>query len=282
MQNVIKLESFSAVGAGETANLVLSPGVTYDGIYLETNVPPAQINSVRLELNAEQIFDLSGTELKMLDDYEEKGIAFAGPTYRYALPIQMEEAISAQSERFTSLVIGPGDNCVINVEIDGTATAPTLKAFAETSPFREVREVVRKFERYTVPVAAAGIAEFYSIQRGDRVLRMHFKTGDMNGLEVVRNRLKVFEIDSGRNDYLLTREHRTPQTGYFHFDPIKGGYPRLDSFVTAADQLTFKLDMAASGNVEILVERISAKQARDWRSTKPAGQAKGRRGIGRR
>ncbi|MEX1057042.1 MAG: major capsid protein P2, partial [Natronospirillum sp.] len=90
MQTPIKLESFSAVGAGQTANLVLAPGVTYDAVYIETNVPPAEIEQVKLELNANEIFALTGDELVMIDKYDEIYTAFAGPTYRYALPLQYE------------------------------------------------------------------------------------------------------------------------------------------------------------------------------------------------
>lgn len=282
MQTPIKLESFSAVGAGQTANLVLATGVTYDAVYLETNLTPAEMLKVRLELNAEEIFALSGDELKMLDLFDEVEASFAGPTYRYALPLQYETAILADTQRTTSLVLGPGDNCVINVDIDAAAVSPTLSAFAETSAFRGTRQLVRKFERYTVPVAAAGITEFFSMNKGSRVLRMHFNTADMDGLEVIRDRLKVYELDKARNDYLLTRAGKTPQAGYFHFDPTKQGFPIIDGFATSAQNLVFRLSMTAGGNVPVLVERLDAAQARTWGQTQAAAAPKARRrGIGR-
>lgn len=255
MQHPIKLESFSAVGPGSTANLVLATGLTYDAIYIETNLAPAEILGVKLELNAEEIFNLTGAELVMLDQFDEVEASFAGPTYRYNLPLQFESAVLADTQRTLSLALGPGDNCVLNVDI-ATGTTPVLSAFAETGADRGKRELVRKFERYTVPVAAAGTTEFFSMNKGSRVIRMHFDSDDMEGLEIVRDRLKLYELDKARNDFLLQRAGKTPQTGYFHFDPTKRGFPIIDSFSTQAQNLVFKLSMADGGNVPVLVERL--------------------------
>ena len=151
---------------------------------------------------------------------------------------------------------------------------------------RGARLVVRTFERYTVPVAAAGITEFYNMNKGNRLLRMHFKTADMDGLEIVRDRLKIYELDKDRNDYLLTRGGRAAQTGYFHFDPTKQGFPIIDSMSTAADNLVFRLNMSAGGNVPILVERLDTSMQRSWEGGNSAAYAasapqRRRRGIGR-
>jgi len=283
MQTPIKLDSFSAVEPGSDANLVIQPGVTYDGIYLETSLAPSEIENARLQLNAEEIWSLSGAELVMLDKFDVIYDSFGGPVYRYSLPIQYETAVLADMQRVTSLTIGPGDNCVLKVKIAAGATSPTLEAFAETSAFRGYRDAIRKFERYTVPVAGAGTAEFFSVNRGSRVLRMHFKTANMDGLEIVRDRLKVYELDKGRNDYLLKRSGRVPQSGYFHFDPTKQGFPVLDGFATVANALTFKLNMTAAGNVPILVERLYKGQAMNWSQGNGASKppARRRRGLGR-
>lgn len=287
MQTPIKLQSFSAVGAGQTANLVLAGGVTYDAIYIETNVPPAQITYVELKLNANEVFSLSGDELVMLDQFDEVYSAFAGPTYRYALPLQIEYAVLADVQRQTGLVIGPGDNCVINVKIDGAAVTPVMSAFAETSAMRGARNVVRTFQRYTVPVAAAGITEFFNLNKGNRLLRAHFKSADMSSLEIVRDRLKIYELDKARNDYLLERAGRTVQAGYFHFDPTKHGYPVIDSMSTVANDLVFRLGMDAGGNVEVLVERYdNTTMTKSWQEAGTAqaaasAPANRRRGIGR-
>lgn len=281
MQHPIKLESFSAVGAGQSANLVLATGLTYDAVYIETNLAPADILGVKLELNAVEIFNLTGAELVMLDQFDEVETSFAGPVYRYNLPLQFESAILADTQRTLSLALGPGDNCVLNVDIAPGASSPVLAAFAETGPDRGRRELVRKFERYTVPVAAAGTTEFFSMNKGSRVIRMHFSSADMTGLEIVRDRLKLYELDKARNDFLLQRAGKTPQTGYFHFDPTKRGFPIIDSFSTAAQNLVFKLSMDAGGNVPVLVERLEPMPFNWSQGAAASVPTRKRRSIGR-
>jgi len=281
MQTPIKLDSFSAVGNGETANLVLANNVQYDQIYLETSLAPNELEFIRLSLNAETIFDLKGTELVMLDQYDDLYSSFGGPsTYRYTLPLSFETALLRDARVVAgALVLGPGDNCVLDVKIASTTTnSPTLKAFAETSGFPGVRDAVRKFERYTIPQASAGRVEFTSMVKGSRLLRAHFASANLDEIEIKRDGRVIYELDKARNDFLLERAKRNPQSGYYHFDPVKTGFPIRDNMSTAASNLAFNLVTSAAGNIEVLVERMDPKPA-NWGVGAPA---KKKRGMGRR
>ena len=287
MRPIIELNSFSAVAAGQTANLVLDPGVTYDQIYLE--VPHQDdIEKVTMKLNAEEIFSLTPDEIyhiQFRNNPKAMKIGFATLKKYIVLPMQLLGAKYDGTQRMTGLVLGPGDNCVIDVKISSTATAPTLSAFAETRAFPGQRQLVRKFERYTVPVAAAGEVNFTSLQRGSRIVSMYFKsTAGINGLEVVRDGVKVWHANHLRsllvnNMYGVDVEFEG-ETFQYVFDPVREGFPLKDAMSTAANSLNFKIDAAGADNIEIIVERLEPMKAVWQAAATPVKPT--RRGIGRR
>lgn len=263
MQKYLDLDSFTAVGAGEIANLVLAPGVRYDEIHLETN-KPEKVEWVRLKLNGREVFDLSKAELDMLSDHDK----IKRTTGYIELPLALIGAVLLDSQLTTGLETGKGDNVVLEVKFASDAGTPTLKAFANTSAHAGRRDVVRTFKRYTIPVTANGEVDFTSLVKGGRVMRMFFKSEHIAKLEIKQNDRVVYELTSERNDYLLERAGKALVNGYYVFNAIKRDYPMLDAMNTEYLNLNFKLTIEGqtnAQNVPVLVEQYENLEPRDWR-----------------
>lgn len=263
MQRYIELDSFTAVGPGEVANLVLANGVRYDEIHLESN-QSTEIEYVRLTLNAIEIFRLNRAELSMLDTYD----GLTSTSGFIAIPLAMVQANMLDSQLLSGLVTGRDDNVVLEVKFSSAATAPRLKAFANVSAHNGVRNVVRRFVKYTIPVAASGEVDFTSIVKGPRVLRMFFKSAHVDKLEIKQDMRTVYELTKARNDYLLKRSGKNLIADHFIFDSIKRDFPVIDAMPTTFQNLNFRLTIGAGGaqNIEVLVEQLEAVEQRDWRN----------------
>lgn len=263
MQRYIELDSFTAVGPGEVANLVLAPGVRYDEIHLESN-QAAKVEYVRLTLNAIEIFRLTKDELSMLNVYD----GLPENSSFISIPLAMVQAQMLDSQLMSGLVTGPGDNVVLEVKFKDDAVAPVLKAFANVAAHNGVRSMVRRFVKYTIPVAASGEVDFTSIVKGPRILRMYFKSGNIDKLEIKQNQRTVYELTKARNDFLIERARKNLVTNHFIFDSVKRDFPLVDAMPTNFLNLNFRLTVGSGGaqNVEVLVEQLEAVEPRDWRT----------------
>lgn len=269
MQRYIELDSFTAVGAGEVANLVLANGVRYDEIHLECS-DLDHIEYIRLTLNAVEIFRLGYEQIVMMDIYDGLHVLSGGlePAGKYiSLPLALVQAELLDSQLISGLVTGLGDNVVLEVKLKDSAESPKLKAFANVSAHNGVRNVVRRFVKYTVPVAASGEVDFTSIVKGPRILRMFFKSENIDKLEIKQDQRTVYELTSERNNYLLRRAGKELTSDYFIFDSIKRNFPVVDAMPTTFQNLNFRLTIGEGGaqNVEVLVEQLEAIEPRDWR-----------------
>jgi hypothetical protein len=250
----IKLNSFSGVGAGQTASLVLSNGPFYQDIYLKTGVAIAHIESVKLKLNTVELFDLSGTQLRMLQDYYDIPVT-AG---FFTLPISASHSPELARRLSTGLATFSGDNLVLEVKISADATAPTLEAFADVRANPGYRPFVRRFLPFTIPAAGAGESQFTSFTKGPRIMSAYFQKDDMTKLVIERDKNTLFELEKDANDFLLKREGRKPQTGYYHWDATRMDYPIDEAFVTASQDLAFKVTVDSGGNIPVLFDCIDS------------------------
>lgn len=262
------LDSFTSVGEGETAVVALHGGPTYDEIHLEfpysttagAEFTEAHITGVRLNLNAEDIISVSGSDLKMIDLYEGQ-IGVNG-----YLTISLKELIAKTWGGMyqTGLVTFPSDSISLEVDILGTGASAVvkLKGFASTSapPEPYVREVIPKIKTYPLAATNSGPFEITTLPRGPLIKRVHFAAPNMTKLTIERSdngvEYKLFELEKARAEYLSDRHKMVPQTGYFHFDPIMTGFPLKDEMKTGALSLVFRAEMSAPGPVNPLVESV--------------------------
>ena len=124
MISVMKLNSFTGIGWGEKATLTIPTGATYEEIFLETNLTPAQIKRVSITLNAEEIIVLDGELMKSLEAY--KGMPAIDGFYH--IPLSDITAKTKNGMRYTALVTETGDNITLEVKlmIIATQAAPML------------------------------------------------------------------------------------------------------------------------------------------------------------
>ena len=312
MRPITKLNYFSAVQAGQTANLVLDPGATYDQIYIKANNIFSDIEKITLKLNAEEIFSLTPAEIQAILFRKDQIMAMEyslaskfGPdgdgghfdidNHRIntvlPLPLQLLDSVYDGTQRLTGLVLGPGDNCVIDVKLRQSPNTPTLEAYAETRAFPGVRQVVRKFERYTVPIAAAGEVNFTSILRGSRVLRMYFKTtspagNSIEALQIKRDGVEIWDVKKSDNEFVNwfydASNFIETEIGGFDYvlDCVREGFPLKDAMSTQSNAMNFKIACSGADNIEIIVERLEP-MARSWQVAQQGAKPKGRQKVGR-
>lgn len=260
MPNLSKLNSFTGGAYGEKATLVLPVGPTIEEIFLETNLSPAQIVRVSVTLNGDEIYILSGEELRMLEAY--KGL----PTQDgwFVIPFVDITGKTKNGVRYTGLVTEMGDNITLDVEIkdNPTSNAPNVKiqAHATLAPPQPARVLVPRIRKQTMQATAAGDNEFLNLTSGQNVFvrRMHFQSDNVNGLKIYRDSIKVHESSRQLATYQAKRNDKKWQSNNYHFDPIQRGFFINEIFETAhASELKFTVQTSAPcGTIPILVESI--------------------------
>ena len=77
-------------------------------------------------------------------------------------------------------------------------------------------------------------------------------------LEVERDFVKEYEANKFINEANAKRNERTPQAGYFHFDPIVRGFSIDELFPTQhSSNLKFSVTTSdVAGSIPILVESV--------------------------
>lgn len=260
MPNLSKLNSFTGVGYGEKATLVLPVGPTIEEIFLETNLEAAQIQRVSVTLNGDEIYILDGDELLMLEAYKE----LSNVSGWFVIPFADITGKTKNGVRYTGLVTERGDNITLDVEIKDNANsqAPNVKlqAHATLAPPQPVRVVVPRIRKKTMQATAAGENEFLNLTTNPLlyVRRMHFKHGSVNGLKIYRDSLKVHESTLALAKFQAKRNDKTWQSGYYHFDPIQRGFFINEAFETEHhSELKFTVNTTEPcGTIPILVESV--------------------------
>ncbi|CAM3793842.1 major capsid protein P2 [Vibrio aquimaris] len=259
MNSVMKLNSFTGIKWGEKATMTLSTGPVYEEIFLETNLTPEQIKRVSITLNADEIIILDGEIMKTLEAY--KGMPSIDGFYH--IPLADITAKTKNGMRYTALVTETGDNITLEVEIADKPTddAPDvqLKGHATVSPAQPARIVVPMIQKQTMQ-AGSTENEFLDLKSGAlvHVRRLHFLSGEVNGLEIHKDYVKLYDSTRAVETMRAKRNRRFWQTGVFHFDPIMRGYYLDELFPTYHSnelKLTVKTDSAV-GTIPILVESV--------------------------
>ena len=250
------------VGAmwGGTAVLDLPVGPTYEEVQLKTNLTKEQIESVKVKLNGDAIYDLSGTELvQLLSQYRKRYVANG----RFVIPFADFLAKSINGIRYTALVTVPGDSVIIEIKLTAQpegASAPEIDAMAYVSKSQAVRYFVPRVTKHTFNAGKSGENVFSSLANDPavNVRRMHFAAPSMQKLEIKRDRMQVYEADKADADFQLKTHELSPVDGYFHFDPIRTGWVMAGLF-SVLRQRTFGFICDTSnveGTIEVLVEDV--------------------------
>lgn len=259
-----KLPSFSAVAAGQTANVQVPKGPTYRQLiltYKKAGVDAteaqmaADLTKIRLKINGVTRLEASAADLISLAKYRgftidagQLPVFLAWPTAR--TPIQEE-----------NLAWGTQNVDTFNVEVDiaAGAGAVTLEASAwvtaEPRPLGPIIQVSTLFFAAT----ASGTFEISTLPKGNGdLVALHLASAQITAVEV--------QVDSGnyldgltpalRSSYKWTG--RVPQTNFQHYEPV--WLDRYDDRIPLINKQDFrlKLTMGAADTVRIVMETMAA------------------------
>lgn len=248
-----KLKAFVGVVAGEKASLDIKGGATIHEIRLRTNLTAAQMESVVVNLNGDPIYNLTGADLDMLEAYRKRYKTDGIFVINFADIVNA----SIESREFTALVTFPTDNITVEVQIAAGAVNPTLKASAEVSAAKAVRDFIPRKYRTSLKPGQNNNNTWDTLTRGPAIQRIHFE-GDISRLKWSKDRLAVWERDADENVAQLKRMERAPQAGYYHFDAIESDFGIADLFQTAdvREELVAEYDLTTVQTVPVLVEAV--------------------------
>ena len=257
-----RLPSFEGVAAGATATLRMPLGRTYERLNLSySGVTLAQLKEIRLIGNGKTMMRWVGAELINVMNKFDRMEAAAGILVlnfvRHGMMTKIgieETAIGTgvpANEKFPVTL----STLQLEVDIDPAATAPVLSATSiETAP--QPLGMIRKIRTFNHSPTAAGEYEIANLPKGDLIARIIFKTSNLNSLRIERDNRVIFERTKAENELLQKNGKRTPQDGYFIYDPSEEGYA-TEALVTANVQdLRFILNMAAADNIQVTVEYL--------------------------
>ncbi|MGR5001963.1 MULTISPECIES: major capsid protein P2 [Vibrio] len=254
----IKLNSMVGAAWGQKGTLPIPVGPTYHELVLETNAEAAEIERLSITLNAEEIYILTGSEILMLERYKQR----AHTTGHYVIPFSDITARTKNGVRYTGLVTEAGDNIHLDVQFKAKASGDPLsiQVHAWVTNAQPARILVPMIKRETMPANAAGVNEFTSLVSSPLITlrRAHFMHAGITKLEIERDFVKEYEANKFINEANAKRNERTPQAGYFHFDPIVRGFSIDELFPTQhSSNLKFSVTTSdVAGSIPILIESV--------------------------
>ena len=272
----LQLDSFSSVGYGSTAQVPLNVGAIIDGIMIKTtNVDNDQIDQIRLNLSGDHIVDVTGEDLRMLDAH--KGFPLANGWFY--IPFADDISKSQEGNELNALVTTEKDNLTLQVKIGARKSpaqdnlTPTVTGYIiqRGRPMIKVNGVDQYIERTIVPriyadyiaAGAAGEVNYKTFNVGPIVKRMHLKStvenATIDNLRIKADGLELFDMSAADNTFELQRAKMVPQSGYYHFNPIKTRLIKSDMFRTGQFRLVeFKPTVSAAGDIRAIFETLEA------------------------
>jgi hypothetical protein len=260
----LKLPSFSAVAAGQTANLTIPKGPTYRGLFLEYRTSgtlaveadmSADITGIRVKVNGVVRWESSAADLIMTLKYQgftvDAGILpihFARPTLR--TPV-MEEA--------TAWGTADVDTLTLEVDIASGATAPTLVGHALVTPDSRPLGPIIQRTKFSYAATTAGVFEVPDLPKSNGDLfAIHFASSVVTGLELLIDGSRIADVPKVVADRILKDTGRVPQANVYHFDPTF--LDRTDDRIALLNRqdVRFKLTVSGAGAVPIIMETVNA------------------------
>lgn len=269
--NLRILPSFNAVGAGDTATLTVPRGPTYRQIMLyytpggtaaNEATMKSDITEIRVKINGVIQRILSATQL--LEIAKIYGISVTNGI----IPIFFAEPWRRNADGEDILAWGTQDiqTFQIEVDIDGGATSPQLKAYADISDQKRNLGVIKKNRRYNVGVTATGDRQYNELPKGPSYYALHLfedTAGDITHVEVATNQMPRFDAPAAIAGAVYGYQELTSQSGIYSviFDrtrrvadvlpTLQNGAPISDLMLTAT--------MGAANNFTIVTEELGER-----------------------
>ena len=219
------------------ANCDLNPllGTTLECLNLSLGgtFTKAMITLIQLKANGKVIFETTGTNLDLLENF--KAYATADAT-KLSINFMEPKAKSINAFQAGALDLSP-ESGITNLRLEVTitgATSPTLSAIAEVSPAidipseRAIRFLMKRRHRVSQTIGAAGT---FSLQvphidpsgGGSVYQRIAVFSAQMNAFKAMRQGITEYEVTKAENEWIQKKAGRSPQTNVVVFDPILDG-----------------------------------------------------------
>lgn len=193
----------------------------------------AMITSIQLKANGKVIFDTTGTNLDLLENY--KNYATADAT-KLSINFMEPKAKTVNAFQAGGLDLSPQSgitNLRLEVTISG-ATSPTLSAIAEVSPAldipeeRGIRFLLHRRHRNTQVIGAAGtfalqVPHIDPSGGGSLYKRIGIFSANCTAIKAVREGITEFETLKAEHEWIQKKALKAPQTNLHVFDPILDG-----------------------------------------------------------
>lgn len=228
---------FNNVVASGISNCDLNPllGTTLECLNLSLGgtFTKAMITLIQLKANGKVIFETTGANLDLLENY--KNYAAADAT-KISMNFMEPKAKTVNAFQAGAIDLSP-DSGITNLRLEVTiagATSPTLSAIAEVSPAidvpseRAIRFLLHRRHRNTQTIGAAGT---FSLQvphiepsgGGSVFKRIGVFSANMTGMKLMREGITEFETLKAEHEWIQKKGLRSPQTNLHVFDPILDG-----------------------------------------------------------
>lgn len=238
MNQIRQCNPFNNVVAAGIANVDLNPllGTTLECLNLSLGggaFTKAMMTLIQLKANGKVIFESSGTNLDLTENY--KNYATADAT-KLSINFMEPKAKTPNAFQSGAIDLSP-DSGITNLRLEVTiagATTPALSATAEVSPALAVkgeeliRFLIQRRHRNTQTIGAAGT---FSLQiphiepsgGGSVFKRIFVFSANMSGMKLVREGIADFETLKAEHEWIQKKALKAPQTNLHVFDPILDG-----------------------------------------------------------
>lgn len=277
--NLILLPTLKGTGAGAVGTAQLPIGLTYHAIHLRctiAGVPAtaaemvAQVEQVRLILNADPKIDVSGAELAMLDRHSLRAKIGTDPVTAGVLTIWLARPWWQEIDGQDGPAWGTADqnSLTLTVKLAAGATIDDVEARAwVTKPEPLGRHIC--IRRVTDSVAGAGDKTFSDFMNPNvefQLAALHIDQSGGHGNTITTLTLKCDQVEEWDGHYDFLRHLQTAyglyqETGWTHLNFAMRGRA-LDSLPLVMNDMRLRAKFAgAVANLNILMERIEGQVA---------------------
>lgn len=271
------MPAVQGVSAGAIATLDCPIGLTYHGLLFTmggTTFDLSKINTIKVKGNGRTLFEDTGANLDVHNLFEGRSAASATQFYldfeRYGLDIPIGQTVAESLRGREMTAIGTGQTPTeqspielttlqVELEIDGTAVAPTLSCKALQSPSRGLG-LIRKRRKFNYFPSGSGEFEISDLPKGDLIdkVYIHSANDTIQRVKMETDNFLAFDRVPAENNLIQLDGVRVPQGSLFVIDPSERG--RGDEMIVTRGVRDFRLKVDCNGadTLSVFVDYVGA------------------------
>jgi len=270
MRTFRALPTFNGVGVSQTATLDIPIGMTLHNILLTLGgtFVPSDCSEIRVKANGRTIYTCSGDDLNTVNkfdgrvgstsamflDFERYGLKTRAATEITAIGTGAPYNNNAQSPNYNPT---PLNTLQLEVDIDGTPTAPTLTASASQSAPRPTG-LIRHRRKFVYSPTGAGDFEIANLPKGLLIDKVYIKSASDNivSVKLDRDNFRVFDRTAVQNDLVQSDGVRVSQSSWFVYDPTEEGNGAESLATQGVSDLRFIVNVSGADTLTAYVDYI--------------------------